>query len=231
MGADGQGGEVPAEQVVRVVVRPIATPLSLGFLGLAGATFCVSGLELGWIPSSQKPMVGLVLLGFTALPQLVAAVYGFLARDAVAATGMGVLTGTWLATGLVLHLSPPSEPTSGAIGLLLIASGTALLAPALAALRSKVLAALVLLTTSTRFFVTGGYELSGSHAWKPVSGYIGLVLFGLAVLAAAAFELEDTRRRPLPLTMRRNRGRAAMAADWVDELEGVRHEAGVREQL
>ena len=83
--------------ITRIVVRPIATPISLGFLGLAAATFVVSGLQLGWISPLQKPFVGLILMSFTALMQLVATVYGFLSRDSVAATGMGVLTGTWFA--------------------------------------------------------------------------------------------------------------------------------------
>ncbi len=34
-------------RAVRVVLRPIANPFALGFLGLAGATLTVSGLELG----------------------------------------------------------------------------------------------------------------------------------------------------------------------------------------
>jgi succinate-acetate transporter protein len=213
------------------VLRPIATPLSLGFLGLGGATLTLSALQLGWVPASEKASVGLVLLCFGAGMQLIATVYGFLSRDAVASTGMGVLTGTWLATGLVTFTSPAHRMTSGALAFALFAAGTALAVPAVAALESKGLAALVLAGASVRFFLTGAYELDGGAHWKSVAGWAGVALFGLAVVAALAFELEDTKRRRLALTMRRRRGAQALAEDLVAEVTGVQHEAGVREQL
>lgn len=220
-----------ADPVTRIVVRPIATPLSLGFLGLAAATFVVTGLQLGWVSPQQKPFVGLILLSFTAMLQLVATVYGFLTRDSVAATGMGVLTGTWFAVGLVFYLTPHPTATSGGLGLLLFASGTALLVPVLGALESKVLAAVVLGTAALRFFVTGAYQLSGSDTWKSVAGWLGLALFFLAVLAALAFEIEDTKRKPLAVTMRRGKGREALAGTVSDEIAHVHQEAGARETL
>jgi len=217
--------------ITRIVVRPIATPISLGFLGLAAATFVVSGLQLGWISPLQKPFVGLILMSFTALMQLVATVYGFLSRDSVAATGMGVLTGTWFAVGLVYYVSPASATTSGGLGLLLLASGTALLVPVLGALETKVLAAIVLGTAAARFFVTGAYEMSGSSTWKATAGWLGLALFFLAVLAAFAFEIEDTKRKPLAATMRRGKGKKALAGSVQDEVAHVHEEAGARETL
>ena len=35
------------------MLPPIGNPLPLGFLGLAGATLLVSGLQLGWLDASQ----------------------------------------------------------------------------------------------------------------------------------------------------------------------------------
>ena len=47
------------------------------------------------------------LLAFVVPLQAAAAVFGTLARDGVAATGMAILTGTWGTFALVLLTSPP----------------------------------------------------------------------------------------------------------------------------
>jgi uncharacterized protein len=64
--------------------------------------------------------------------QLVASVFGFLARDVVAGTGMGILAGTWLAVGLILLTGEPGS-TSDALGLFLLIAAVAMLVPASAA--------------------------------------------------------------------------------------------------
>lgn len=38
----------------RVFLRPLATPLPLGFLGLFFATMLMAGLELGWVPVADS---------------------------------------------------------------------------------------------------------------------------------------------------------------------------------
>src|SRR4051794_279519 len=67
----------------RVVLRPIATPLPLGFLALGVATFSFAALQLQWIPSSEGHTIALAVLVLTVPLQLLAAVMGFLARDPV----------------------------------------------------------------------------------------------------------------------------------------------------
>ena len=76
-----------------VMLRPIATPLPLGFLALALATTVFSAVQLGWIPPTEGRIAALTALAATVLLQAIASIVGFLAR-AVAATGMGVLAGT-----------------------------------------------------------------------------------------------------------------------------------------
>ena len=49
--------------------------------------------------------------------------------------------------------------------------------------------------------------------------------------SALAFELEDSLRRRLPVTLRRGRGRRVLAESLTGEVQGVQNEAGVREQL
>lgn len=143
---------VPAA-ATRVVLRPVATPLPLGFLALAVATTGFAAVQLGWVAPDQGRVVALGVLVLTVPLQLVAAVVGFLARDPVAATGMGLLAGTWAAVSLTTLTSPPGDP-SGGLGVLLLLSAACLLVPAVAA-TAKLVPALVILTSATRFAATG----------------------------------------------------------------------------
>jgi succinate-acetate transporter protein len=154
----------------RVVLRPIANPLPLGFLALAAGTLLVSGLQLGWMAPAQGHDVGLILLAFVFPLQLVAAIFGYLARDVVAGTGMGLLSGTWLAIALVTLTAPEPGATSDALGLFLLLAGAAMLVPFAAATTAKLVPAAVLGTTAVRFAVTGVYQLSGASLWKHLAG-------------------------------------------------------------
>ena len=214
----------------RVFLRPIANPFALGFVGLAGSSVTVAGLEVGWVGASQQHQVGLIVLVFGAGLQAIGCVFGFLARDAVAATGLGLLAGTWASIGLVLLTTPPGS-TSGALGTLLLFAATAcLIAVSLAAQRMLV-PALVLLATAARYLITGIYELGGGSGWTSAAGYAGLVLGFLALYGAASLELEDERHRPVLPTLRHGRGRDALDPSLPKQVQEVAAEAGVRQQL
>ncbi|MEV4422332.1 GPR1/FUN34/YaaH family transporter [Patulibacter sp. NPDC049589] len=214
----------------RVVLRPIGNPLPLGFLALAGGTLVLSGLQLGWVPQAQGRDVALILLAFVLPLQVLAAIFGFLARDVVAGTGMGVLAGTWASVGLVTLTADPGS-TSDALGLLLLLAAVAMLVPAAAAATGKLVVAALLTLTAARFATTGIYQLDGSSAWKDVCGVIGLVLCAAAVYTALAMALEDARRRTVLPLGRVGTGRDALSGDAAAQFDGVQHEAGVREQL
>jgi hypothetical protein len=142
------------EPATRVVLRPLATPLPLGFLALALATTVFSAVQLGWIPADQGRIAALTALAATVPLQLLASVFGFLCRDPVAATGMGALAGTWAGAGLTTLTSPPGAVSAG-LGVLFPVAGAAMLLPAAAALPSKVVPAVVMATAATWFVVTG----------------------------------------------------------------------------
>jgi hypothetical protein len=57
------------------------------------------------------------------------------------------------------------------------------------------------------------------------------VLTAAALYAAAGFELEDAKRRTVLPLLRRGPGRRALHGSVADQLDGVAHEAGAREQL
>ena len=173
--ADSRPAE-PSTQATRIVLRPIANPLPLGFLALGVATLILSALQLNWVPATEGHHVAIILLAFVAPLQLVASIFGFLARDAVAGTGMGVLAGTWLSISLVMWSATPGS-NSKALGLLLLVASMSMTAPAIASSMGKLVATAVLATTSLRFAVTGVYQLTGSSSWKHAAGFIGLALF------------------------------------------------------
>jgi uncharacterized protein len=202
----------------QVFLRPLANPLPLGFLALAAATLLVSGLQVEWLQPLDGRDVGLILIAFVFPLQLVSSVFGFLARDVVAATGMGILAGTWLSVGLIRLTGEPGS-TSDALGLFLLIAAVAMLIPAGAAATGKVAPLVVLGTTALRFAVTGLYELTAGDGWKMLAGIVGLVLGALAVYTALAMALEDVLHRTVLPVGRRGSAR------------GVGEEAGVREQL
>jgi succinate-acetate transporter protein len=230
--------DTPGERAAReelasrtlVTLRPIAGPLALGFFGLAAATFVMSGLQLGWVEPTEGKQVALCILAFTVPLQFTASLLGFLARDGVAATGMGLLSGIWAVLGLVTFTGKPGA-TSGALGLFLLLAGIAMWAPASSAVSSKLVPALVLSTAGLRFLVTGLYQLTSNEAWEDTAGVIGLILAGFAIYAAYAAEFEDVVKRPLLPLGRRGKGELAMKGTYAQQISAISHEPGVRQQL
>lgn len=214
----------------RIVLRPIGNPLPLGFLALAVATLLLAGLQLGWLAPADAPDVGLILLAFAFPLQLSASVFGFLARDVAAGTGMGVLAGSWLAIGLIRLTGEPGVPND-ALGLFLVAAGAAVVVPAATASLGKLVPALVLVTTAGRFALTGVAELTGAAGWETAAGVVGLALCALAFYAATAMALEDGRRRTVLPLGRHGAGAAALDGGLAAQLDRVEHEAGVRTHL
>jgi succinate-acetate transporter protein len=218
-----------AHPTARVVLRPIGSPLPLGFLGLFVATLSFSAVQLGWVAQAQGSTVALAALVLTVPVQLIASVFGFLARDPVAGTGMGILAGTWATAGLATLTSPPGA-TSPGLGVVLLCSGAAMLVPA-AGGRQKTVAASVMALSSLRFMVTGVAEVSGAPGWMTLAGWTGVVLAALSLYAALAFELEGTDRRDVLPLWRRGAAKSAVQDDEDAQLSDVAHEPGVRKQL
>jgi uncharacterized protein len=214
----------------RIVLRPLANPLPLGFLALAAGTLLLSGLQLGWLDTENGQTVALALLAFVVPLQLLASIFGFLARDIVAATGMGVLSGTWLTTSLTMLTNPPGS-TNDALGLLLLFALVALLIPASAAWSAKLIPAAVLTGAALRFGATGMYELTASPTWEDIAGGVGLVLCAFALYAALAMALEDAKLHTVLPLLRRGLGRDSIEGNRGDRVADLAREAGVREQL
>jgi len=224
------GTDPTAAELTRIMLRPVASPIPVGFLALAIGSFTLAGLQLRWLASGQGHVVGLCLFALVAPLQLVSFVIAFLGRDSAIASGMGLLFGTWLTTGLVLVFSSPGS-VSGGLGLLLIASATALLVPVLVGIAGKPLVSVVLLLAAVRFGLSGAYELGAGTGWRDVSAVVGLVLAALAWYAACAFELEAVHHKPILPTFRTGSRSSLVPGASAVPSPRVLREAGVREQL
>jgi uncharacterized protein len=207
----------------RVVLRPVATPLPLGFLALLLATTVFSAVQLGWVAPDQGRVAAITAVAATVPLQFAVAVLGFLARDPVAVTGMGLLAGTWAVVGFTTLTSVPGTVSPG-LGVLLLTAGVGMLVPAAGAVSSKIAPALVMALAGCRFAVTGVYQLDGSAAWKAAAGWTGLVLAVVALYTALALQLEGGGERTVLPVGRRGAGR-------LPEDPELLREPGVRAQL
>lgn len=222
--------ETDPAAAVRIFLRPLGSPLPLGFLGLAGGTIALTGLQLGWVPTAQSTQVALAVLLVAVPLQAIASLVGYLARDPVAATGMGTLAATWAVIGtLTLHGPPGSRSVT--LGLMLFYLAAAVLISAVIAATGKIVAALVLALATARFTLTGVYEYYGGTGVMHAAGWVGLALCVLALYAALAFELEAIRHTTVLPTLRHGNGRRALSGEAVATAGAVHREAGVREQL
>jgi succinate-acetate transporter protein len=219
-----------AVEATRILLRPLANPLSLGFVGLLFATILLSALELKWVPANQAHLLAIGMLVFTVPLQAVSCAYGFFVRDPVCATGMGAQAGMWATIGLSHLVSPPGRTTS-ALGLMLVMGAVAVIVPASGAAKSKMLAATLFYTTAVRWALTAVFEFTADQTCRTAAGAVGVLLAALALYSALAFELEDQQRRTVLPTFRRGAGRLAMTGPLRDQVERVANEAGVRKQL
>ena len=144
----------------------------------------LSALQLDWLAPADGDTVAIVLIAFVSPLQLLTSVSGCLTGDLPAATGMAVLSATWLSSGLVTLESAPGA-TTHALGLFLLLAGLAMWAPASAAFAGRLLLpAAVMGTAGVRFALTGAYELSAAGSWEHIAGVVGVILCGLALYAA-----------------------------------------------
>jgi hypothetical protein len=218
------------EDVARVTLRPIASPMPIGFVGLAAATLPLAALQLGWIPQAEARTIAIGLLALVFPLQLLASIFGTLARDGVTGTAMAILAGTWAAVGLMLLTSPPGSTSEG-LGTILLVSAVAMLWPALGAWLGKLVPALVLTTAALRLATAGIYELSGDGTWEAITGWVGVVLGALALYAALASLMEGVSKKTVLPMGRRRRGRLAVEGGFTEQVVDLTHEPGVREQL
>jgi succinate-acetate transporter protein len=188
------------------------------------ASLVVSGLDLGWVPAGAGHQVGLLLLVGAVPLQLLACTFALPARDAAAATSMGLLAVSWLSMGLIRLTSPPGA-VSDTLGLVLVVTGVLLGASAAGQASGKPLVGLTLAFAAARLVLSALHELTGAGGLQTVSGIVGLAVVACAGYMVVALELEDAQDQAVLPVGRRGRAARDTAAD------GALREPGVRPQL
>ncbi|MGH3223860.1 MAG: hypothetical protein ACRDPY_35155 [Streptosporangiaceae bacterium] len=84
----------------RLVLRPQASSLPLGFFAFGMGTILLSAVELHWTALAQTRPLMIMVLVFVAPLELIAGL--FPARDVGAATGLSLLGAAWVATALTV---------------------------------------------------------------------------------------------------------------------------------
>ncbi|MEW2163390.1 hypothetical protein AB0912_10370 [Streptomyces sp. NPDC007084] len=227
---DGPGGryhEPDLRRMVRLNLRPIASPLPLGFYTVAIASTVTSCLQIGIIPAADRQAVALTILPAFAL-QLVVSILAFGARDVIAATLMASFAGTWLANALVT--ASDAAGGSRVLGVLnLVFTVFAALMASVAAPKRALW--LVLVIAVPRYLVAGLAGVTGVGWIGHASGAVGLLLAAVAMYVAYALMLEDLRGKEILPIGRSGPAHNAVEGDLRFQLRDLERHPGVRRTL
>lgn len=226
----GTGNAEDAARQVRIMLRPVASPLPLAFaaFGVGSLVFALQQLDV--IKVQDAPSVELLLTVFLAPLQLIAAVYAFWTRETLAATGLSMLAATWPAT-LLVSKGLPVGGTSPVLAAFYLGLGGFLLVLAAPGLVGKPLIGSLIIVAAARFVVSGLYEATGTLGLERASGVLGLLITAIGAYGALALGLEDVKHHTVVPVGRRGEARTALEGDLSTQVEPLEHEAGVRRQL
>ena len=225
----GRGNGDRRDPPVRIMLRPLASPLPIGFFAFAIGSFLFTAFELGWVAESQLPQLATIMIVFVAPLELIASILAYWARDSGGATALGLFGMTWAVVGITSLTE--TAPRSPMLGLFLLCMSAVVLAFAAASVAGKPVLSAVALLATARFALTGVYQIHGGTGWEHASGWVGLPLTAAAFYLAFALMVEDSQRRTVLPLMRRGQARSALESHLGDQVASVEREAGVRGQL
>lgn len=212
---------------LRIVLRPMASPMPLGFYTVAIATVAVASLQLGIIPASQQTEVALLILPAFVI-QTIVGIACIAGRDPIAATLMTSFAGTWLASSLFYLFGKPGE--SQALAVFFFTFCVFIIMLAIAA-RPKAALFAVLLVAAPRFFFAALAVATGNDDLSKVAGSVGFLLAVVAMYTAFALLLEDVRGRTVLPIGRSGPAREAIEGTMESQIAGYAHMAGIRRTL
>jgi hypothetical protein len=218
------------ELLTRIVLRPLGSPLPLGFFAFATGTVLLSLLELRWMPLSESKTLAIFLLAFVAPLELLAGIFGFLSRDAASGTAMSIFGCSWVAMSITFLVSG-ALARSTVTGVFLIMDSLALLALAIPAVKPKPLLAIILFLATVRFLLAAAVQLGAGTRASMAAGITGLLIGVMAVYGGAALLLEEVQQKTVLPTFRTGAAKASMEGSLGEQLQRVRKDAGVRQQL
>ena len=218
------------QDVTRVVLRPIASPLPLGFFAFGMGSILQSVLQFGLIPQVDVQNLALLFGAFVFPLEILAALLAYFARESVGATILSIIAFSWLGTAVVMYASAP-DPTSPTIGFLYLSIALILVLLGVVGVLGKPLLATVMFLAFFRYGLNGIYELTSNAGVQTTSGIIGCLIFALSLYGGLALALEDVQHRTVLPFGRRGEARDAIEGGLGDQVRTVGEEAGVRKQL
>ena len=218
------------EDVTRIVLRPIASPLPLGFFAFGMGSVLQSALQFGLIPQADVQNLALIFGAFVFPLEILAALLAYFARESVGATILSIIAFSWLGTALVTYVSAP-DPTSPTLGFLYLSIALLLVLLGAVGVLGKPLLATVMFLAFFRYGLNGIYELTSSASVQSASGIIGCLIFALSLYGGLALALEDVQHRTVIPFGRRGEARDAIESELSEQVGPVGQEAGVRKQL
>ncbi|MFF4187624.1 GPR1/FUN34/YaaH family transporter [Streptomyces sp. NPDC001691] len=223
----GRRFEPDLRAMTRITLRPIASPLPLGFFTVAIASVMTGCLQLGIFEPADRRAVALCVLPAFFL-QFLVSILAFGARDVIAATLMGTFAGSWLAYSLVLGSGAP-----GGVRVLGVFNLAFLCFGALMAFVTRPKRALwfVIVTSLPRWAATALAGLGGTEWLTRTSGALGLAVALVATYAAFALMLEDMRSEEVLPIGRSGPAHHAVEGDLTTQLRNLERHAGVRRTL
>lgn len=219
--------EPDLRSMTRINLRPIASPMPLGFFTIAIASVMTGCLQLGFFDETARGAVALTVLPAFVL-QLFVSVLAFGARDVIAATLMAVFAGSWLPYSLIM-LSGAADGLRvlGVFNLALLCFGALMTAVT----RPKRALWFVLAVSLPRWAATGLAGVTGAEWLTRTSGALGLVVALVAMYTAFALMLEDMRSEQVLPIGRRGPAHLAVEGDLAVQLRNLERQAGVRRTL
>ena len=227
--ADGERA-AGAEAEFRVVLRPIASSLPLGFFAFTVGTMLLTALELNWTPVSTTAQVAVFVLAFVVPLELMSGIFAFLARDSGAAAGLATLSAAWAATAITLMHGPPGA-LSRPLAIFLLVLAVVMLVMSVTALAGKPLFGALLMIGACRFALTGVYQATGITAVEQAAGWLGAPLAVFALYGGLALLLEESKQRMVLPLGRRGRARSSLEGGFRHQVHQAELEPGVRRQL
>ena len=224
---DPAKAELDPREMTRIVLRPIGSPLPLGYFTVAIDNVLVSTLQWGVLPVADRRAVALIV--FPAfIVQAIAGLLALGARDSIAGTMMLSFATTWLVDALVLYLDPPGA--AAALGIFYVVFAVFISFLLTSALLKRALAA-VLVVAAPRFLIAGLAEITGNHGLSQAGAVLGFLLAAVAMYTAFALLLEDSRDREVLPIGRLGAARQATHGNLAVELRGIERQPGVRRTL
>ncbi len=229
-GAKREDAQSKIEDRTRIMLRPMASPLPLGFFAFGVGSLLLSADQLGLIPAGESQILAF-LFGLFVFPlQALAGVLAFFGREPLGATALGMISGSWLATSVIVYTSPPGATTI-TFGLFQIMLALILLLLGIVGLGGKPLISAIILFATIRYTTNGLYELTALSWTQYVSGVMGCAVFAVALYGGLALALEDAKHRPVLPFGRRGEALEAVEGNLGDQVGPIEKEAGVRKQL